>query len=227
MVSSCVKLLCLLSVLSTVTVAQDCVDVANCQTCYLSNCYLCSEGYYLDLDSQCQACYSNCLSCNNRLSCNTCQKGFYLQPSLNPMTIDDPESSCTKCQTGCSSCTSKDFCEKCQDGYYLNLQYEYSSLINKTCQSCPQYCTSCTITDSEPLETGKVSCSGCVDRSKLTIDGLCSKPPVSLGRLFFILAASGWGFFTLLTFLVICHKRIQLSRDQSSHGATQVTVIHM
>ena len=52
----------------------------------------------------------HCVSCNDGLSCNNCEAGYYFETN-----------SCNACtDSHCLSCSSSTDCDKCVDGFYVN-----------------------------------------------------------------------------------------------------------
>ena len=157
------------------------VNGAECSACP-SNCDVCSSG------TVCTTCSSGFyLSSVNNKCYNPCPAGTYLSGST-----------CSGCSTGCSTCTSSTACTACQSGYYLyddgSTQSCYnpcpSTLVADTttntcttscpagtyldsgvCESCVEYCTSC---------SSATSCSSCSGGRTFT-NGACVLPTSCVG----------------------------------------------
>ena len=98
-----------------------------CSNCVNNICYACysSSGYYLS-NGACFICPSQCYTCNNYSSCNSCYIGFSL---IGGNCISNTSS----CPYGCSDCVNKT-CYSCTSGYYLS---------NGMCSGCSFECYSC------------------------------------------------------------------------------------
>ncbi|KAL4456738.1 hypothetical protein ABPG73_014764 [Tetrahymena malaccensis] len=85
------------------------------------------------LQSYCKSCLSYCQTCNNSISCLTCNQGYYLNQNI-----------CSQCDPSCLSCsgpTSSD-CIICkQQGYYI------STRLNNICTS------QCDVSQSQFIDT--------------------------------------------------------------------------
>ncbi|KAL7711940.1 Tyrosine kinase [Entamoeba marina] len=143
-------------------------------------CIQCSDGYYVDDETNsCFACSSNCLHCNST-HCNQCYSSpiYYYLSSDQKTCIDCSQSindeicgrcpqqyfydsslkQCSSCKTNCLSCTNSSNCYQCIDGYYLT-----GSIGNEECQI---------INNCESSYISQNGCLKCITGYQL-INGIC------------------------------------------------------
>jgi len=83
----------------------------------------CGEGYF-EVERECHPCRKHCGYCNNKKSCITCKKGYYLHP-LSKKCVEKcgkgyrrQDGKCVQCSTGCEKCDDKK-CKKCEGKLYI------------------------------------------------------------------------------------------------------------
>ncbi|XP_073509491.1 proprotein convertase subtilisin/kexin type 6 isoform X1 [Phyllobates terribilis] len=134
----------------------------------------CPLGYMADVAGRrCRRCHRGCDSCFGRgqNQCNSCKRGFYLQPETNTCTTSCPAGAyaeeslrrCLKCHQNCKKCLGyPDKCVVCRDGYSLSgsmcmPECDHGTFYNMAvmkCDRCHATCQSC-------VGTGKDQCTQC------------------------------------------------------------------
>ncbi|EAR96177.2 REJ domain protein (macronuclear) [Tetrahymena thermophila SB210] len=124
----------------------------------------CDSNQYIDSTSPqkyCRSCISNCQTCTNSNSCQTCLTSYYYTGN-----------SCAPCDNTCYSCSGsgKNQCIKCQNNYYISEKLnnycdpncdlaqgqfiDQSNPNQKYCKNCISNCKSC---------INNTSCTTCID----------------------------------------------------------------
>ena len=162
-----------------------CKLCSGCKTCLnvASNCTSCTTGTFLygntcinpcpgskfgqTSNNTCQACDSNCLTCNDSsyMNCTSCVDGKYLTS----------ENQCAACSSSCNTCKTTDYqCITCKSGSYLMgtncvslcLDGFWGDKTDYTCKICDSSCNTC-------VPPGKSSnCSSCKAETYL-LNGKC------------------------------------------------------
>ncbi|CAI2377172.1 unnamed protein product [Moneuplotes crassus] len=91
-----------------------------------SNIQKCLPGFY---DKECLPCHSSCRTCNDSLSCETCEGFMYKDESTslcafcqNGSYFNDVVQQCESCQNSCHhQCMHRDECLQCSPGFLLDL----------------------------------------------------------------------------------------------------------
>src|SRR5690606_2254217 len=87
----------------------------------------CPEGKYsVETPSkQCNTCLSECETCSDGNSCDTCKASFYKNGSSCVSTcpagkypVSTPSKQCLGCLTGCATCSDGTSCDTCQSSYF-------------------------------------------------------------------------------------------------------------
>lgn len=158
-------------------------SIAQCKLYQNSTqCLLCNSPYVLSSDkTNCNSCTAACTSCVN-LVCKSCDAGYYLTSS-STCAFCDPQGN--GLYTNCNACNTAGKCSSCIDGFFLN-----SSTLS--CNSCPNYCNSC---------TNSTYCNTCTGSYQLTTTN-------STTRVCTIVASSanlfkGWYLAVFITFIVL------------------------
>ncbi|EAR93485.2 transmembrane protein, putative (macronuclear) [Tetrahymena thermophila SB210] len=140
-----------------------------CSQCYFQNdvcIQQCPQGYYADLNFQCQMCHKSCMACNgpNQNQCLRCQKQYFL---LDDQTcqicqyqhfLDSVSNECHKCHNSCKSCTGPlpNNCLSCNINFIFyqntsecltetqiqNLEIQKQKLIYANCDLIQSDCSS-------------------------------------------------------------------------------------
>ena len=132
----------------------------------------CDVGEYVNSAGQCDACDSNCETCNgpSATECIGCHSGSYLLLSEHKCVSACPQNTITKygqcemCHTDCFTCTDVgyDKCLTCQPSLFFlgNRCYQlcpsgfFGDSATKTCVACSDGCESC-------FGTGDNQCASC------------------------------------------------------------------
>lgn len=93
---------------------------SNCLRCNpdtVSECYLCSDGYFLETSTLlCSACSSPCVNCKTSDVCLSCKDGYFMQ-----MVNNEPNGKCGACDSNCATCGgSPTHCLTCPTGSSLD-----------------------------------------------------------------------------------------------------------
>ena len=133
-------------------------------------CYeICPQGYY-GKNQKCLPCPENCKNCtDNQNGCTDCFNSTYLYngqckskcpDDTSPLLLSNGTTVCWKCNQDCLKCSSPNECTKCKSFYSYNKTClencplgTYKDDMNKICEDCYKYCTSC---------TGRDKCGGCI-----------------------------------------------------------------
>lgn len=123
------------------------ITINTCLSCdgskYLQNSACvssCSSGYYLS-NLTCQACASNCTTCDST-TCTVCTSTMYLYqnacisscPTFTTSTVSGGGNICYSCGSGCTTCLDANNCLTCATGLYTQ--------INSTNRVCVNTCGS-------------------------------------------------------------------------------------
>jgi hypothetical protein len=95
-----------------------CPSLPNCLTCNAnSQCALCQQGYFLNINSSCSPCNNNCTDCSWISFCNQAADGYFLQRH-----IDGSNSGVVSaCQSPCLNCGyNANYCLTCINGYNIS-----------------------------------------------------------------------------------------------------------
>lgn len=105
--------------------------------------------YFILASNYCEACPSNCLTCTDSSTCQTCRNGYY------------GAACASTCPTNCKICNKADgTCTECKLDYYLN-QLGSGSDQCVTCDGLGEWKTQ---------EGGKDACQSCVTNCKVCDD---------------------------------------------------------
>ena len=145
---------------------------------------ICPSTYFQNTSTDsCEACSDSCLECTGSSSaCSSCPEPSlpYLLPSEStcyascpsgyyPQASTSPKY-CLQCDSvnkHCQSCSDFSSCDSCEDGYFLYLSQCYltcplliavANPYTNECDLCPDYCSSCQLSDSA---TFVVECTAC------------------------------------------------------------------
>ena len=95
-------------------VCLSCPLLSNCIQCSQSNtykCTICVDTYYVNQDSGCSVCSSNCTSCISDTVCLGCVGGFTLLDGYS-------QGQCLQCKSPCATCLgSTTYCTSCVTGF--------------------------------------------------------------------------------------------------------------
>ena len=132
------------------------IDSSNKNQC------VCKDGYYMDGDT-CMECNSICKTCENQVSCESCNEHFSLNEQTNLCECDkgyyyDTSTSlCLECNSKCESCENDNICLEC-----------------KTKFAIPYSGNSCLCDDASRLSDGECICSSGTYRGD---DNKCAQCP--------------------------------------------------
>lgn len=155
----------------------------NCSICYFTlskvlNCGICSEGYYLNDNRQCERCFENCKNCigPELKQCKEVEHGYFYDVSVKSIKSCEVD--------GCAKCTEKNKCNFCKDGYYP-LQIEDASQTSAekvqtdslTCKKCNnEKCIHCAEKKDQIKNNVFTGCSLC-QSGFTSVSGDCQKCP--------------------------------------------------
>ena len=96
---------------------------------------------------------TNCATCSNGTSCDTCDGGFFLKttPNMdnNTNTTNPNDFACDSCATtmaGCLMCNSSSVCTKCTDGFFWDMaKNDCSSKCSDSTKFSPAGCLTCNL----------------------------------------------------------------------------------
>ncbi len=122
-----------------------------------STCMTCNEGYYLDVSSACQACYSTtkCKTCTGALAseCTSCASGY--NKAIN---------SCLYCSDNCIQCDTSGAgkCDMCNSGFMLRSDRSGCDKCSLACKTCisASLCMAC-FTGFRYV-SASASCTACI-----------------------------------------------------------------
>lgn len=91
-------------------------NCARCSSANPSTCITCLNGNYLNSNSACVSCPSQCATCTSPSNCLTCASGF----TLSNLPVASP-GVCVQCKGQCSQCMGNPYiCTACNPGFSLN-----------------------------------------------------------------------------------------------------------
>lgn len=150
---------------------------SSCSVCYrnLDNkptCISCEEGFYLDINSQCQPCNHYCAACigPNQEQCSTLKKGYFLNTETSEIEACNDAS--------CAQCYGTDECRSCKEGFFSYLKGKNKSGMNIVgCTACDiDNCMMCEKKADKSINAMYMSCAVCAERYGL-INDKCEKCP--------------------------------------------------
>ena len=144
------------------------IQCAECNLYNITECTACSDGLFLNSNSQCEACPANCESCGSATSCAYCEDGYSVSSTsslcvaecqLPCLTCaDNNPSYCLSCPVNAEAvngacvanftCNSTSTCTDC--GYGLNYIFAPISTTTAVCAPCPDLpnCIQCDDVDN-------------------------------------------------------------------------------
>lgn len=137
----------------------------------------CPAGYFRQSNQTCQQCKAGCLTCDNVLTCLTCQNNSL---SLNGSCVTSCGDGyytfrglCVACDRSCKNCANiPTQCTSCAQGYIQSGAYclascasgTYLNAATATCQSCSATCLTC---------SSATNCLACPNSQILPVGGQC------------------------------------------------------
>lgn len=137
-----------------------------------ARCLTCAVGYTL-VQSKCQICAGNCISCYLFTDyCTSCEPNIkvligtkcYSACLLSGYYLDSSTLTCVSCSSQCVEClNNKANCTMCQDSTFLN---------QGTCTLCDFSCASCSGSSK--------TCTKCITGYIKNVDGTCSQQCIGI-----------------------------------------------
>ncbi|EKE37303.1 hypothetical protein ENUP19_0020G0012 [Entamoeba nuttalli] len=138
-------------------ICQSTPTIENCKEFNKGRCAICSDGYFLNKNGGCDACYYPCKKCVKSADiCYECNEGFSLQENSCisiiksiencKQTIPHSNDKCLQCEDGyyrdgilcracidnCKTCIKKNECSECSKNFYKNITYGCSPISELT-----------------------------------------------------------------------------------------------